>query len=75
MKKTEHPVVLTNNGKAEMVMQNSASYQRLVEVAEQAELMDFLRESREDIEAGRTRPALEALDELAKKYKLNPKVK
>jgi prevent-host-death family protein len=75
MKKTGHPVVLTINGKAEMVVQDAASYQRLVELAEQAEMLDFLRESREDIEAGRTRPALEALDELAKKYKLNRKVK
>lgn len=75
MKKTGHPVVLTINGKAEMVVQDAASYQRLVELAEQAEMMEFLRESREDMEAGRTKPALEALDELAKKYKLNRKVK
>lgn len=73
MKKTGHPVVLTVNGKAEMVVQDAASYQRLVELAEQAEMIDFLRQSREDIDAGRTKPAVEALEQLAKKHKLKPK--
>lgn len=73
MKQSGHPVVLTINGKAELVVQDVASYQRLLELAERAEMMEFLRESREDIEAGRTEPALEALERLAKKYKLNRK--
>jgi prevent-host-death family protein len=75
MKKTGHPVVLTINGKAEMVVQDAESYQRLLERAEQAEMMEFLRESRADMEAGRTKPALEALDQLAKKHKLKQKAK
>ena len=70
MKKSGHPVVLTVNGRATLVVQDTASYQRLRELAERAEMMDFLLESREDIEAGRTEPALEALDRLAKKHKL-----
>jgi hypothetical protein len=45
--------------------------QRLVELAERAEMMEFLRESRADLDAGRTEPALEALERLAKKRKLN----
>lgn len=73
MKQSGHPVVLTINGKAELVVQDAASYQRLLELAERAEMMEFLRESREDIEAGRTEPALEALERLAKKHKLNRK--
>ncbi len=43
LKETGHPVVLTINGKAELVVQDSASYQRLLERAEQAERMDALR--------------------------------
>src|SRR5205085_4557835 len=70
MKKSGHPLVLTVNGKAELVVQDAASYQRLAELAERAEMMEFLRESRADIEAGRTEPALAALDRLAKKHKL-----
>ncbi|MCI0461969.1 MAG: type II toxin-antitoxin system Phd/YefM family antitoxin [Gemmataceae bacterium] len=75
MKKSGHPLVLTIKGKAELVVQDAASYQRLLELAERAEMMEFLRESREDIEARRTEPALEALDRLAKKHKLSRKSK
>jgi prevent-host-death family protein len=70
MRKSGRPVVLTVNGKAEMVVQDAASYQCLLELAGRAEMLDFLRESRADIEAGRTKPALEALEHLAKKHKL-----
>jgi prevent-host-death family protein len=73
MKKNGHPVVLTVNGKAELVVQDAAGYQRLLELAERAEMLDFLRESREDIEAGRTEPALDALERLARKHKLKRK--
>jgi prevent-host-death family protein len=75
MKKNGHPVVLTVNGKAEVVVQDAASYQRLLELAERAEMMEFLRESLADVEAGRTQPALEALERLGKKHKLNRKGK
>jgi len=75
MKKSGHPVVLTIQGKAELVVQDAASYQRLLELAEQAEMMEFLLESRADIEAGRTEPAVAALERLARKHKLNRKGK
>jgi PHD/YefM family antitoxin component YafN of YafNO toxin-antitoxin module len=73
LKKTGNPVVLTINGKAEMIVQDAASYQRLLDRAERAEMMEFLYESRADMEAGRTKPAFEALEELAKKHKLKKK--
>jgi len=75
LKKSGHPLVLTINGKAELVVQDTASYQRLVELAERAEMMEFLLESRADIEAGCTEPAVEALERQAKKYKLKRKGK
>ena len=75
MKKTGNPVVLTINGKAKMVVQDAESYQHLLELVEKAEMYEFLRESHADMEAGRTKPALEALDQLAKKHKLKVKVK
>lgn len=71
MKKTGHPVVLTVNGKAEVVVQDAAAYQQLLELAEKAEMMEFLRESKADADAGRTVPAREALEKLGKKYKLD----
>jgi prevent-host-death family protein len=73
MKKSGQPVVLTVNGKAELVVQDAASYQRLLELAERAEMTEFLRESRADIEAGRTEPGAAALERLAKKHKLSRK--
>jgi prevent-host-death family protein len=75
MKKTGNPVVLTINGKADMVVQDAASYQRLLELAGHAEMVEFLRESRDDIDAGRTVPAVEALEVLAKKHKLKTNAK
>ncbi len=70
MKKTGRPVVLTVNGKAEVVIQDAAAYRRQCELAERAEMLEFLRQSREDLEADRTVSAHEALERLAKKYKI-----
>ncbi len=64
LKETGHPVVLTINGKAELVVQDTASYQALIELAARAERMDSLRESIEDMRAGRIVPAEEMLAEM-----------
>lgn len=66
LKESGDPVVLTVNGKAEVVVQDAAAYQRLRVLAEKAEMMEFLRESLADIEAGRTVPAIEFLESLGK---------
>jgi len=73
MKKSGHPVVLTVNGRASLVVQDTASYQRLLDLAQQAEMMEFIRESREDLEVGRSEPAMEALERLARKRRLKRK--
>jgi prevent-host-death family protein len=73
MKKSGHPMVLTVNGKAQLVVQDAASYQRLLEIAERAEMMEFPTASRADIEGGRTVAAVDALEGLARKHNLNPK--
>ncbi len=70
MKETGNPVVLTVNGKAEVVVQAAAAYQRLLELAERAEMMAFLEESRKDLEAGCTVSARVALEKLAKKHRI-----
>jgi PHD/YefM family antitoxin component YafN of YafNO toxin-antitoxin module len=64
LKESGHPVVLTVNGKAELVVQDTASYQALIELAARAERMDSLRESIEDMRAGRIVPAEEMLAEM-----------
>jgi len=63
--------VLTVNGKAEVVVQDAAAYRRLVERAariEREETVAAIREALADVEAGRTKPARQALKALAKKH-------
>lgn len=66
------PVVLTVNGKAELVVQDAASYQALLEWVERLEAVAAVREGLEDVAAERTRPAREALEELARRHKVEP---
>jgi len=70
LRKTGKPIVLTVNGKAEVVVQDAAAYQRLLEEfarLERDEMRLFLEASREDMLAGRTRPADEVFADLGKK--------
>ena len=54
MKETGEPIVLTINGKAELVVQDAASYQKLLDIAEEAKIMEGIRRGLEDMKAGRT---------------------
>jgi prevent-host-death family protein len=72
LRETQGPVVLTINGKAELVVQDAASYQALIERVERLEAVAAVKEGLEDVAAGRTRPAREALEELARKHKIKP---
>jgi prevent-host-death family protein len=69
LRKSGNPLVLTVNGKAQAVVQDAAAYQRLIDLAEKAEMMQFLSEAKADAEAGRTVPAREFLENLGKKKK------
>lgn len=64
LKAQGRPVVLTVNGKAELVVQDAASYQRLLEIAERAERIEALRASVEDMREGRVSAADAMLDEM-----------
>lgn len=69
--KTGEPVVLTVNGKAQVVVQDASAYQKLVEAAAKAdreETIAAIREGLADVKAGRTKPARAALQALARKY-------
>jgi prevent-host-death family protein len=63
LKKTKKPVILTINGKAEAVVQDADAYQRLLDLAAQADEADGIRQGVEDVKKGRTGPAREALEE------------
>ena len=64
LKETGHPVVLTINGKAELVVQDTASYQKLLELAERARRMDAIRASIEDMRDGKVVPVEDMLAEM-----------
>ncbi len=64
LKESGHPVVLTINGKAELVVQDTASYQKLIELAGRAERMEAFRASIEDMRAGKVAPVDEMLAEM-----------
>jgi PHD/YefM family antitoxin component YafN of YafNO toxin-antitoxin module len=64
LKETGRPIVLTINGKAELVVQDSASYQKLLDLAQRAERLEALRASVDDLRAGQTSPADEMLAEM-----------
>lgn len=70
MKQTGQPVILTVNGKAELVVLDARAYQRLIELADRLETIQALKEGLEDVENGRTRPAREALEELRQRHGL-----
>jgi prevent-host-death family protein len=67
LKESGNPVVLTVNGKAEVVVQDAAAYQRLMDLAEKADMMEFLRQAKADADEGRTVPAREFLKSLGQK--------
>jgi PHD/YefM family antitoxin component YafN of YafNO toxin-antitoxin module len=64
LKKTGQPVVLTINGKAELVVQDTVSYQKLLEVAERVEELEALQVAVEEMRAGKGTPIEEMFDEM-----------
>ena len=70
IKKTGKPLVLTVNGKAEVVVQDAASYQKLLDRLEKLETIEAILEGLKDMREGKGRPAREVLEELRKKHQI-----
>src|SRR5258707_2395621 len=56
MRDSGHPLVLTINGKAEIVVQDAASYQKLLDRMDQLEALEGIKPGRADVKAGRVTP-------------------
>jgi hypothetical protein len=56
-KRTRRPVVLTVNGKAEFVVQDAESYQRILDRLERLQAVEAIRAGIAAAEEGRVRPA------------------
>ena len=53
LRETGSPVVLTINGKAELVVQDAKSYQRLMELVERLEAIEAIREGMKELDEGK----------------------
>src|SRR6478752_5367936 len=69
LKETGQPVVLTINGKAELVVQDAKSYQRLLDLAERLETIQAVKEGLASIDRGEGRPMDVAFDALEEKLR------
>lgn len=50
---TGEPLILTINGKAELVVQDAHSYQCLLELAERIEMLEAIREGTKELDEGK----------------------
>lgn len=67
MKQTKRPVVLTVNGKAELIVQDAQSYQQILDKLASLETVQAIRTGLAAAKQGRVRPARKALKELGNK--------
>jgi prevent-host-death family protein len=70
LKRTGRPVVLTINGKAEVVVQDAKSYQHLLELIDQAEAVVGIRKGLASMKRGEGVPAEQAFEKIRKKHKI-----
>ena len=68
LRETKRPVILTVNGKAAAVVQDAEAYQRLLDLAAEANVAEGIRQGMDDLANGRTRPAHEVFDEIRAEY-------
>jgi PHD/YefM family antitoxin component YafN of YafNO toxin-antitoxin module len=68
LKDKKTPLVLTVNGRAELVVQNAESYQALLDRLERAETVAAIREGMEQLERGEGMSLKQAESRLRKKH-------
>ncbi|HEX8424242.1 MAG TPA: type II toxin-antitoxin system Phd/YefM family antitoxin [Pyrinomonadaceae bacterium] len=73
IKKSGNPMILTVNGKAEIVVQDAESYQRMLELLDRAETIEAVREGLESVRQGKTM-SLDGFDKEMRK-KIRPSKK
>lgn len=71
LKRHRRPMVLTVNGKAELIVQDADSYQELLDRLEQAEIQQVLGTSLSELHAGKVQPARKGLARIRRKHKIS----
>jgi prevent-host-death family protein len=69
LKASGQPLILTVNGKAEIVVQDAKSYQRLLDLAEQLETIEAVKEGMASISKNEGKPTGEVFDALEKRLR------
>ena len=70
LKKSERPVVLTVKGKAAAIVQDAEAYQRLLDIAAQADAEEG-SDRAWNLARGRTRPARRAFDQIRRRHDIS----
>ncbi len=73
LKSTGQPMVLTVNGKAEVVVQDAASYQAMLDLLDRAEAIAGIKRGLDSVEKGEGIPAEKAFERLRRKHKISKK--
>ena len=67
MKESGNPIVLTINGRAELVVQDSGSYQKLLELVDRLEAIAGIRKGLEESKRGEGQPIEDAIRDIRKR--------
>lgn len=68
LKKTKEPIILTVNGKADMVVIDAESYEEFLVEKDRLDMIASINRGIDDMRAGRTKPAEQVFREFEEKY-------
>jgi len=70
LRESGRPVVLTINGKAEMVVQDAASYQKLLDQLDELQALEGIKRGLADVKAGRVTSLEEFESNFRKRHRI-----
>lgn len=70
MRESGHPVVLTINGKAEIVVQDASAYQRILDQLDKLQAIARIKRGLKDVVAGRVTSVNDFEKDFRKKHRL-----
>ena len=71
IKATLRPITLTVEGQPAVILQDPTEYQRLLDLASEADEQEGLRQALDDVTAGRTYPAEEVFAAMRRKHRMS----
>ncbi|MGH9803315.1 MAG: hypothetical protein ACRD82_23365, partial [Blastocatellia bacterium] len=74
LKLTRQPIELTVNGRSELVMLDTESFQKMIEAIDYNETVEAIRQGLAEVERGETIPAHQVLEEMRRKFNIPDKL-